>query len=232
MRACTINGLKIHAPFTRDQLLEEAVRSNKMLVAINAEKILNADENFKAIVNNNLGYPDGVGAVWALRQKGAIHAFKIPGCELWLDLVKRYHLNSSFYLIGGSQKVIDATVIKLKFDYPGIDIKGWRNGFFHCTNEKSELIHTISKIKPNFVLVAMGSPRQEELMARLVAAHPAVYQGLGGSFDVYVGETKRSPDFLSRNSLEWLYRLVLDPRRIFRQMSLIIFAFRLLLRQL
>jgi len=75
--------------------------------------------------------------------------------------------------------------------------------------------------------VAMGSPKQEELIEEMLTVHPAVYQGLGGSFDVYVGAVKRAPDWWVANNLEWAYRLVRQPARIFRQIHLVKFAWRL-----
>ena len=140
--------------------------------------------------------------------------------------------DGDFYLVGGSQQVVDATVAKLRDTYHGIKIKGWRNGFFNHHDEKSKLVHNIVGVKPRFVFVAMGSPRQEQLIASLFEAHPAIYLGLGGSFDLFVGKTKRAPKLLNGLALEWLYRLVLEPHRIGRQLPLVSFAIRFFRRQL
>ena len=80
-----LNGIKVH-PFPSDSSLLEYVEEHKgILVAINAEKILHANEQIQNIVNRNIGYCDGIGAVMAVRQHGAVDAVKIAGCELWLN---------------------------------------------------------------------------------------------------------------------------------------------------
>ncbi|MCH6198336.1 WecB/TagA/CpsF family glycosyltransferase [Aquiflexum sp. LQ15W] len=226
-----INNLKVFAPTTRKELIDFAFCEKKILIAINAEKILHATEVTKEIINNNIGYPDGIGAVWALQKKGVKDIHKIPGCELWLDIVKESVGEKSFYLIGGSEEVIQSTVTKLKKDFPKIKLLGFRNGYLQSELEKNQLIDKISESKPDVVFVAMGSPKQEILMRELCERHPALYQGLGGSFDVYVGTVKRAPEWWVSRNLEWAFRLLKQPRRIMRQKHLIVFYFKLLLNK-
>ena len=78
----------------------------------------------------------------------------------------------------------------------------------------------------------MGSPKQELLMQEMQQYHPAIYQGLGGSFDVYVGNVERAPEWWLRNNLEWAYRLVKQPARIKRQIHLVKFLWLLLLNRI
>ncbi|MDD3591323.1 MAG: WecB/TagA/CpsF family glycosyltransferase [Sulfurovum sp.] len=214
----TINHYKIHAFRDRDQFLDQIKDEHKILVAMNAEKILKDDEHLREIVNANIGYPDGIGAVMALRKKG-LDAVKIPGAEFWLDIIGRYKDEKTFYLIGSSQDVIERTVAKLHEDFPGVRIVNYRNGYLKAEDIaalKEDLTHT----KPDVVFVAQGSPRQEFLMEELMAVHPALYMGLGGSFDVYCGLKKRAPKIFINLGLEWLYRLLKEPTRIGRQMVL------------
>ena len=75
----------------------------------------------------------------------------------------------------------------------------------------------------------MGSPKQEQLMERIQKEHEAVYQGLGGSFDVYTGHVKRAPEWWVNNNMEWTYRLLSQPLRIKRQVHLIRFFYKLYL---
>lgn len=225
MKNSIVNHYKIHAFRDRDQFLDQIKDEHKILVAMNAEKILKGDERLREIVNRNIGYPDGIGAVMALRKKG-LDAVKIPGAEFWLDIISRYKDEKSFYLVGSSQEVIDQTVAKLYSDFSGIEIKGYRNGYL-----KSEDVETLKKdlshAKPDVVFVAQGSPRQEFLMDELMGVHPALYMGLGGSFDVYCGLKKRAPKLFIDLGLEWLYRLLKEPTRIGRQMVYIKFMIML-----
>jgi UDP-N-acetyl-D-mannosaminouronate:lipid I N-acetyl-D-mannosaminouronosyltransferase len=121
--------------------------------------------------------------------------------------------------------VIENTVNKLKLDFPCIDIVNYRNGYINSEEEIIALEKDILSKKPDVIFVAMGSPKQELLMQRLINIYPAVYQGLGGSFDVYTGSVKRAPEWWVRNNLEWAYRLIKQPSRIKRQLPLFKFIF-------
>ena len=228
MISLIINGLKIYAPQSREALINYALDTKAILVAINAEKILHATNDSRDIINRNLGYPDGIGAIWALKKRGIKGVVKIPGCELWLDVVNTYHKTKSFYLVGGKQEVIYAAVAQLKSEFKGINICNFRNGYIKTEVEERELIEDIKKHQPDVIFVAMGSPKQENLMERLHKLHPAVYQGLGGSFDVYTGAVKRAPKWWIKNNLEWAFRLVKQPSRIIRQTVYIKFMWLLL----
>lgn len=219
-----VNGVKIHPFSTFDSLLEYVNGRKGILVAINAEKILHATDQTRSIINRNIGYCDGVGAVMALKKKGFNDVVKIPGCELWLKIIASlYKEGKTFYLVGGKQEVIEQTVDKLKTDFPGIQIVAYRNGYIKTDEERSALIDDIAQKKPDVVFVAMGSPKQELLMEEMLQRHAAIYQGLGGSFDVYTGNVKRAPKWWVDHSLEWAYRLVKQPSRIKRQIHLIRF---------
>ena len=219
-----LNGVKVH-PFTsHDELLAYVSQKKGILVAINAEKILHATEQTRSIINRNIGYCDGIGAVMALKKRGYNDVIKIPGCELWLKIISMtYQQGKTFYLVGGKQEVIEQTVAKLKVDFPGIQIANFRNGYIKTEEEKQALIEDIATKKPDVVFVAMGSPKQELLMEEISMKHPAIYQGLGGSFDVYTGNVKRAPKWWVEHNLEWAYRLVKEPSRIKRQIHLVRF---------
>ena len=219
-----LNGVKVH-PFTSFSQLLSYVKGRKgILVAINAEKILHATEQTRAIINRNIGYCDGIGAVMALKKHGYKEVVKLPGCELWLKIIDSlYRERKTFYLVGSKQEVIENTVQKLKQDFPGIQIINYRNGYVQTEEEKQNLLEDISKKKPDVVFVAMGSPKQELLMEEMLERHPAIYQGLGGSFDVYTGNVKRAPKWWVDHNLEFAYRLVKQPSRIKRQIHLVRF---------
>lgn len=223
MIAEQLNGIKTYAPNSRKELMDYAMLHKSIMIAVNAEKILHATDESRNLINRNLGYPDGIGAVWALKKKGHQSVVKIPGCELWLDIVQRFYKEKSFYLVGGKQAVIEETVEKLKEDFTGINICNFRNGYLKTEVEETDLIADIVKHKPDIVFVAMGSPKQELLMEQMQKEHQAVYQGLGGSFDVYTGNVKRAPEWWVKNNLEWTYRLINQPSRIKRQIHLVKF---------
>ena len=108
----------------------------------------------------------------------------------------------------------------------------YRDGYIKNETEKDELFKDVLIKKPDIVFVAMGSPNQEFLMDQLFKVHPALYQGLGGSIDGYVGEVKLATKWWYDNNLEWLYRLIQQPKRIFRQIHLLRFIILLYLNKL
>ncbi len=227
-----MNGVEIF-PFESEQQLMHHVDTHKgILVAINAEKILHATEQTRAIINRNIGYCDGAGAQVVLKQKGYKNACKIPGCELWLKIIAHFLKEKSFYLVGGMQEVIDETVAKLKQEFDGIRIVGYRNGYIKTDEEKQQLIDDIAEKKPGVVFVAMGSPKQELLMEEIQKRHNAIFQGLGGSFDVYTGHVARAPKWWVDHDLEFAYRLIKEPKRIKRQIHLVKYAWWLVTKKL
>ena len=129
-----------YAPTSREELMQYAFDHQKIMVAVNAEKILHATDESRTLINRNLGYPDGIGAVWALQKKGIKNVVKIPGCELWLDIISHSYKNKSFYFVGGKQQVIDETVEKLKNEFKGINILNYRNGYVEtkCTSQEKK----------------------------------------------------------------------------------------------
>ncbi|BEH15208.1 WecB/TagA/CpsF family glycosyltransferase [Marinobacter shengliensis] len=227
-----LNGVRVFAPTSRQALIEYAFQNRSLLVAVNAEKLLHATDQTRSIINRNVGYPDGLGAVMGLKKKGLRDVVKIPGCELWLDIIRSHYREKSFYLVGGKESVIGQAVAQLKAEFPGIRILGHRNGYLKGEEDKQALIADITAKKPDVVFVAMGSPRQELLMEEMQGRHPAVYQGLGGSFDVYTGQVQRAPSWWVEHHLEWLYRLLQEPTRIKRQIHLVRFLMRVALNRL
>ena len=112
----------------------------------------------------------------------------------------------------------------MRQEYPGINIVGYRNGYLKTDEERAALIDDIAARKPDVVFVAMGSPKQELLMEEIQRRHQAIFQGLGGSFDVYTGHVNRAPEWWVNHNLEFAYRLIKEPRRIKRQVHLLKYA--------
>lgn len=227
MKRFLINDIGIFPFKSEIELLDFIAFRQGILIAVNAEKILHATEQTKSIINDNIGYCDGIGAVMALKKKGFKEVKKIPGCELWLKIIERYYNEKSFYLVGSKQNVIENTVKKLKEDYEDINIVNYRNGYIKNDNELDEVIRDIVIKRPDIIFVAMGSPKQELVIQQMIKVHPAIYQGLGGSFDVYTGNVERAPRWWLDHNLEFAYRLIKQPSRIKRQIHLLKFFFYL-----
>lgn len=230
MDKVSLHGVEVY-PFTSvDSLIDFAYVHKGLLVAVNAEKILNANEVTRPIINGNIGYCDGSGAVLAARQKGA-DVIKIAGCELWLRIIARFEGKKTFYIIGAEPDVNRMVVDRLRKDFPKIDIVGYRDGYLKNDEDRKALIDDVVAKRPDVVFVAMGSPKQEILMSEMCDRHRAIYQGLGGSYDVYVGKQKRAPRWWIDHNMEFAYRLIRQPKRITRNILYVKFAWWLLNRK-
>lgn len=232
MFSLKLNQFNVFCFKSKKDFLNYISDRKNILIAINAEKLLKEDLKLKNIVNNHIGYADGIGAVLALKKKGFSEAVKIPGSEFWLDIIREFHDKKSFYFIGSSDEVINLTTKKLKEEFLDIDIKGFRNGFFENELDFDNTLSDIISKKPDVIFVAQGSPRQEFTMDKMYNCYPALYMGLGGSFDIYSGLKQRAPEFYLKNNLEWFYRLIKEPTRFTRQVSLLKFLILLLLNKI
>jgi len=225
-----IGGIRTFAFSDKNEMLEYISDKKNILIAMNAEKVMKNDPRLKKIINENIGYSDGFGAVLALKKKG-LDAVKIAGAEFWLEIINKFYKERSFYLMGATQDVIEKTILKLKVEYPNINIVGYRDGFLDDV-AKEYLMQELKDKKPDIVFVAQGSPRQEFLMDDLMKEHSALYMGLGGSYDVYTGLKKRAPKIFINLNLEWLYRLIKEPTRFGRQIALVKFMYLLLRKKI
>ncbi len=126
-----INGFRVYGFDSKEKLIDHIKDNPSILIAINAEKIYTGNEELKRLSQNGVGYPDGIGAVKAMRIKGVRDAIRIPGSELWLDIISALQCEDSVYLIGATDEVLTSTVNKLSRIYPKLNIAGYRNGFLN-----------------------------------------------------------------------------------------------------
>jgi len=199
-------------------------------VAVNPEKVLltEREAQLRELIDRaTLRYADGIGVVLAMRSKGA-SVVRIPGCELWERVMARAAAEQvPVFLIGATPETLAAAKARLIARFPGIRIVGSRDGYF-SPEEKAELFVEVRESGAKIVTVAMGSPRQERLIDELRRSCPAAfYMGVGGTYDVFAGVVARAPAWARRFNIEWLYRLVSEPKRITRQRHLVRFAARL-----
>jgi UDP-N-acetyl-D-mannosaminouronate:lipid I N-acetyl-D-mannosaminouronosyltransferase len=196
-------------------------------IAINAEKViasLEDDELVACARSATIRFADGIGVVWALRRRGH-RVPRLAGVEFWAELMRNAATQQAgVFLIGGARGVAEDVADRLRTQHPFICIRGTRHGFLSELDE-TELIDDLAKTQPDIVTVAMGSPRQERLIAKLRAARPnSFYLGVGGTYDVFTGRVARAPRFFRENGLEWFYRLMKQPTRARRQTALLRFA--------
>lgn len=188
------------------------------IITLNPEMVARqvVDEKFRQALNSaELRIADGNGILIAARILGKTIYHRIPGVELVEELLKVGQKRGwSFYFLGSSQEVITRLVNILTKQSPKICISGFHHGYFQ---DSLPIIEDINRLKPDILLVGLGSPQQELwIYQNRHSLSTSIMVGVGGSFDVLCGDKKRAPELLRRMKLEWLYRIVYEPRRLKR----------------
>ena len=200
------------------------------IVAVNPEKVMQSkkDPEVKKILNEaSYGIADGVGIIIASKiQKGNIKS-RVTGVDMMEKLVSMAASHGKkIGMYGGKPGVAELAAEKLKAKYPSLEVCVIVDGY---QKDNDVIISKINDAKPDILFVAMGSPKQEKwIRANMNQVSATIYQGVGGSFDVFSGTVKRAPAFYQKHGLEWLYRLASNPKRIGRQMNLVWFLLHML----
>ncbi|SEJ12404.1 N-acetylglucosaminyldiphosphoundecaprenol N-acetyl-beta-D-mannosaminyltransferase [Propionispira arboris] len=201
-----------------------AAQKPAFIATANAEMIMMADqdESLKYILNHaDLVVPDGAGTVWAARHLGVAMPERVAGYDLTQHLLARApQTNRRVFFFGSAPGVADKAKIKAEAEYPGIQIVGVRDGYFKKEQEQ-EIIDQIKNAHPDLLLAALGVPKQEKwLYEHLQELNVPVSIGVGGTLDVMAGVMKRAPLWMQKAKLEWLFRGLLQPKRMGRLMAL------------
>lgn len=173
--------------------------------------------------------PDGTGVVWAANYCSQPVAERVAGFDLLHELMKvgeKY--NWRVYLLGSTPEVVQETARRLQQQYPGIIIAGYRDGFFG-SDEDEAVISAIHETSPDLLFVARGADSQEPWIAKhKERLNIPVMMGVGGSFDVISGKSRRAPKAFQKLRLEWFYRLLKEPTRYKRMLALPEFALKVM----
>ena len=158
--------------------------------------------------------PDGISVVKAMRLCGLPAQERVTGVDLAERLLQKAgEAQKSVFLLGAREEVVSALAGKLKARYPGMTVE-YCNGY---VEDKDAAFERIRQAEPDLVLVALGAPAQERLIARhLEEFGKGVFIGVGGSFDVLSGSKRRAPAVFVRTNTEWLYRILRAPSRLGR----------------
>lgn len=214
-------GFKIDT-YTFEESISHAkflINSDKVsqVVTINPEMFENAqkDKAFAQIIDNaEMVIPDGVGVKIALKING-YNLDRIPGIDFAKKLlIDCNNENIPVAIVGAKEEIISGAVENLKKELPQLNIVYSHNGYF---DNDEEIYNGLKNANPRLVLVAMGSPRQEQFIynAKKVL-NPCLMVGIGGSLDVWSGNIKRAPKLFQKLGLEWLYRTITQPSRFKR----------------
>lgn len=207
------------------------------IFAVNPEKNFSVPRDpqlHKVFSEADLLIPDGIGVVMAARILYRVRLARVPGVEM-MEEICRLSARKGYrvFIYGAKEEVSAKAVAELQKRYPALEIAGRANGYV-SPEEMPALIERINTSGAQVLFLALGSPRQENWFANN-AQHlhtVRVCQGIGGTLDTIAGTVKRAPRFWCRLNLEWLYRLLAEPKRIARQRVLPVFAYMVFRRKL
>ena len=191
----------------------------KFLVTANPETFMIAEKNVqfkKVLEDKNVEIvPDGIGVVKAGNILGYPIKERVTGVEICQHLLRQANqMKKSIYFFGAKPEVIETLVKNTTQNYPDIEIAGYTDGY---VKDKDSVFDEIVSKQPDIVLVALGIPQQELLIYKNYDRfEKGIFVGVGGSFDVLSGMKKRAPEFFVKCNLEWLYRIVKEPKRMKR----------------
>jgi len=220
-----ILGLPVNSLTMEDVLrrADQSVASRKQLLlgVINAAKVVNARKNAclkQSLQQANLILADGVPIVWLSRLMGFGLPERIAGIDIMYKLLElSSEKNYAVYFLGAKPDVLRKVIEFVQNNYPGLRIAGFRDGYFKQSEEK-EVAEEIRESKADILFVAMSSPKKENFLEKwhrftLVP----ICHGVGGSFDIIAGITKRAPAWMQKCGLEWLYRVIQEPARMWKR---------------
>ena len=179
------------------------------------------DESYCAVQNGGLmAIPDGGPLSTVGRRRGCKNMARTTGPSLMGEIFKiSAKKGYRHYFYGSKQETLELLEKKLKEHYPGIEIAGMYSPSFRPLTEEEDkaVIERINEAKPDFVWIGLGAPKQEKWMAAHQGKIDGLMLGVGAGFDYYAENIKRAPMWMQKHNLEWVYRLVQDPKRLFKR---------------
>ncbi|MBC9825890.1 WecB/TagA/CpsF family glycosyltransferase [Carnobacterium inhibens] len=205
--------------------LIERIRHNKktFVVTANPEIVMYAKKNadYMSLLNEaDYIAADGIGIIKGAKILETPIVERVAGFDLLTNLLeKASQQGSRVYFLGAKEDVLQSAVQNVQKKYPSIQIVGSRNGYFDFSD--SSIIEAVQATQPDMVFVALGFPKQEQWIHQyMTTASKGLLMGVGGSFDVLSGKSKRAPKLFIDLNIEWLYRLIKQPTRLKRMMVL------------
>lgn len=203
--------------------IDEKIKNNITMqhVVINASKtvLMQKDKKLKEIIKNcKLINADGQSIVWASKILKNPLPERVAGIDLMFELIrlaeeKKYGV----YFFGATSDVVEKTVNIFKEKHPKLIVSGYRNGYF-TEKEEEDIIKDMKKSQAKILLVAFSSPNKEYWLDKNIDNLNIPFcMGVGGSFDVVAGKTIRAPKWMQKSGLEWFYRFMQEPRRMWKR---------------
>jgi N-acetylglucosaminyldiphosphoundecaprenol N-acetyl-beta-D-mannosaminyltransferase len=218
-------GTEVHAA-TMEQVLElcrRAIdrRAPLSIGVVNAAKLVNmqGEPSLRdAVQSSDLVLADGMSVVWASRLLGRPLPERVAGIDLFERLLGlAEEAGYSVYLLGAEPEVLEAAARVVRERHPRLRLAGSHHGYFSAAEEPA-LVETIAATRPDLLFVGMSSPKKEIFLSRWGERIGApICHGVGGSIDVMAGKVRRAPGVWQKAGVEWLYRVLQEPRRLWRR---------------
>jgi N-acetylglucosaminyldiphosphoundecaprenol N-acetyl-beta-D-mannosaminyltransferase len=237
LMGCSIDNLTMEETL---QTVEGFIHTGRphQHVVVNVDKLVKAsrDPELRRIINDcALVNVDGMPVVWASRLLGRPLKERVAGCDLFEALTRRAGEKGwRVFLLGAQEEVVSKVASTYRHKYPNLVLAGHRNGYWKGEAEEAEVVEQVRAARPDLLFVAISSPKKEQFLGRWQAEMKVPFaMGVGGTFDVAIGHVKRAPLWMQKSGLEWFYRFLQEPRRMFRRYFIEDMAFiRLFLKEL
>ena len=220
MMGCLIDNLSMEETLQR---IEAFIRSGlpHQHAAVNADKLRKAskDPELRRVINEcALINVDGVPVVWASRLLGKPLKERVAGIDLFEFLVERAAERGwRVFFLGAQEEIVQAVKALYEKRFPRLQVAGYRNGYWR-SEEEASVVRLIADSRPDLLFVAISSPKKEQFLGRYQAEMRVPFaMGVGGSFDIAVGKVKRAPMWMRQCGLEWFFRFLQEPRRMFKR---------------
>lgn len=207
-----------------DGALQEINGSKMLITTLNAHSYntLRYDPLFReALVGSDLLLPDGVSVVWATRLLTGKKIRKIAGADLFHFEMERLHrMKGKCFFLGSSEKILQRIKDRVGREFPGVGVSTYSPPYrkFFSKEENQTMINAVNEVEPDVLFIGMTAPKQEkwsyEHFSKLKAGHVCC---IGAVFDFYAGTITRAPEWMISAGMEWLYRLLREPRRMWRR---------------
>ncbi|WP_416448244.1 WecB/TagA/CpsF family glycosyltransferase [Leeuwenhoekiella sp. A2] len=215
-----------YSTFIKDLLNIAASGTSTYVCVANVHMLIEAqkDQAYNDIINNAyMVTPDGMPLTWSLSLLYGAKQDRVAGMDLLPDLLKASEETSMpVFFYGGTQNMLDDTKVFCEKRYPALKIAGMHSPPFRPLNEdeKNKIIAKINNSNARFVFVILGCPKQEKWMAAMHGKINACMIGVGGALPVMIGMQKRAPHWMQAGSLEWFYRFIQEPKRLFKRYAI------------
>ena len=218
---CLISNLSLNETV---DMIHTAIKNNRRIshCCVNAAKIVNMKKNIElsnSIKGCDIISADGQSIVWASRILNSPLKERVAGIDLMNKLIDLSSKNKhKIFFLGATDDIIVKLIGKINKCYGSEIVAGWNNGYFEASDE-GKIINKINRSNPDILFVGMSSPKKEFFLNKFKYKLKDInfIMGVGGSFDVISGEIKRAPIFLQQIGLEWLYRFLQEPKRMWKR---------------